>query len=112
MNFKVWKGTLVVGISIALGVAGGYWLAQPRMSEVAGVEPDQEAKASPDRKVLYWYDPMYPQQKFDKPGKSPFMDMQMIPQYADTKGDGTLQSFRPVRRVLSSACTPMHLVMC
>jgi hypothetical protein len=46
-----------------------------------------EAKASADRKVLYWYDPMYPQQKFDKPGKSPFMDMQMVPQYADTKGD-------------------------
>ena len=87
MIFKVWKGTLVVGISIALGVAGGYWLAQPRMSGVAGVVPDHEPKASADRKVLYWYDPMYPQQKFDKPGKSPFMDMQMIPQYADTKGD-------------------------
>lgn len=58
MIFKVWKGTLVVGISIALGVAGGYWLAQPRMSGVAGVVPDQEPKASADRKVLYWYDPM------------------------------------------------------
>jgi len=26
---------------------------------------------------------MYPQQKFDKPGKSPFMDMQLVPKYAD-----------------------------
>jgi Cu(I)/Ag(I) efflux system membrane fusion protein len=26
---------------------------------------------------------MYPQQRFDKPGKSPFMDMQLVPVYAD-----------------------------
>jgi len=36
-----------------------------------------------DRKVLYWQDPMVPGQKFDKPGKSPFMDMQLVPVYAD-----------------------------
>jgi membrane fusion protein, copper/silver efflux system len=27
----------------------------------------------------YWYDPMRPTQHFDKPGKSPFMDMQLVP---------------------------------
>ena len=37
------------------------------------------------KKVLYWHDPMAPDQKFDKPGKSPFMDMQLVPVYA---GDG------------------------
>ena len=35
------------------------------------------------RRVLYWYDPMAPGSRFDKPGKSPFMDMQLIPKYAD-----------------------------
>jgi multidrug efflux pump subunit AcrA (membrane-fusion protein) len=35
------------------------------------------------RKVLYWYDPMVPGSRFDKPGKSPFMDMQLVPRYAD-----------------------------
>jgi Cu(I)/Ag(I) efflux system membrane fusion protein len=35
------------------------------------------------RKILYWYDPMVPGQKFDKPGKSPFMDMQLVPMYED-----------------------------
>ena len=30
-----------------------------------------------ERKVLYWHDPMVPGQRFDKPGKSPFMDMQL-----------------------------------
>lgn len=37
------------------------------------------------RKVLYWHDPMNPGQKFDKPGKSPFMDMDLVPVYADVE---------------------------
>ena len=36
--------------------------------------------------MLYWYDPMRPSQHFDKPGKSPFMDMQLVPKYADQAG--------------------------
>ena len=45
-------------------------------------------KADPHtgRKVLYWHDPMVPNQHFDKPGKSPFMDMQLQPVYADDGG--------------------------
>ena len=47
-----------------------------------------EAKAdSSGRKVLYWYDPMFPDKRFDKPGKSPFMDMQLVPRYAEEAGD-------------------------
>jgi Cu(I)/Ag(I) efflux system membrane fusion protein len=42
-----------------------------------------------ERRVLYWYDPMEPAQHFDKPGKSPFMDMPMVPRYAD---DGEAES--------------------
>ncbi|KVT36182.1 efflux RND transporter periplasmic adaptor subunit [Burkholderia ubonensis] len=38
------------------------------------------------RKVLYWHDPMAPNQHFDKPGKSPFMDMQLEPVYAEEGG--------------------------
>lgn len=41
-----------------------------------------EQKA-PEKKVLFWYDPMKPDTKFDKPGKSPFMDMDLVPKYAD-----------------------------
>ncbi len=48
-----------------------------------------DAKIDPDtgRKVLYWHDPMVPGQKFDRPGKSPFMDMQLVPAYADEAAD-------------------------
>jgi Cu(I)/Ag(I) efflux system membrane fusion protein len=56
--------------------------------EVSSVAPPQSAESSirtqdsSGKKVLYWYDPMTPGQKFDKPGKSPFMDMQLVPKYA------------------------------
>jgi membrane fusion protein, copper/silver efflux system len=35
-----------------------------------------------ERRPQYWYDPMHPTQHFDKPGKSPFMNMQLVPKYA------------------------------
>jgi len=38
--------------------------------------------------VLYWYDPMVPDQRFDEPGKSPFMDMQLVPKCAGGETDG------------------------
>ena len=40
-------------------------------------------------KVLYYRDPMVPGNKFDKPAKSPFMDMMLVPVYADGDGDGS-----------------------
>ena len=39
------------------------------------------------RKILYYQDPMVPGNKFDKPAKSPFMDMMLVPVYADGGGD-------------------------
>ena len=38
--------------------------------------------------VLYWYDPMVPGQQFDEPGKSPFMDMQLVPKCAGGDAQG------------------------
>jgi Cu(I)/Ag(I) efflux system membrane fusion protein len=44
------------------------------------------------RKVLYWFDPMQPGTHFDHPGKSPFMDMELVPKYADeAPPQGTLE---------------------
>jgi membrane fusion protein, copper/silver efflux system len=48
-----------------------------------------------EREVLYWYDPMYPQQRFDGPGPSPFMDMDLVPRYADQGSDGTSMRIDP-----------------
>jgi Cu(I)/Ag(I) efflux system membrane fusion protein len=78
MILKKWSGALLAGISLALGVIGGYWLAHQGMRAATGTAPEQNLNSPDERKALYWYDPMYPQQKFDKPGKSPFMDMQLV----------------------------------
>lgn len=95
MNLKKGNGALLVGISLALGVAGGYWLAHQRMSGLPNTIQEQSLNSPGERKALYWYDPMYPQQKFDKPGKSPFMDMQLVPQYASGARDHAGVSIDP-----------------
>lgn len=38
-------------------------------------------------KILYYHDPMVPGSKFDKPAKSPFMDMMLVPVYANGNAD-------------------------
>jgi len=55
-------------------------LACKEKSTTKGAEGEKHASG---RKVLYWYDPMKPEAHFDKPGKSPFMDMQLEPKYAE-----------------------------
>ena len=72
---------VVIGAGLLLvGIGGGYWMARHKGAAPAGV-----AEAA-GRKVLYWHDPMVPNARFDKPGKSPFMDMQLVPVYADQAG--------------------------
>lgn len=61
---------------IVVSVAAGYGLA------TLGRNPTSTQAAEGCAKVLYWYDPMKPEQHFDKPGKSPFMDMQLTPKCA------------------------------
>jgi Cu(I)/Ag(I) efflux system membrane fusion protein len=39
------------------------------------------------RRILYYHDPMVPGNKFDKPARSPFMDMMLVPVYAGADGD-------------------------
>ena len=80
MNTPRW--TLAILAAALLGTSGGYWFAQR-------THGDAIPSASPERTVLYWYDPMVPNQHFDKPGKSPFMDMPLVPKYA---GDDTAAS--------------------
>jgi Cu(I)/Ag(I) efflux system membrane fusion protein len=70
---------LLLGGAVALVVvagAGGYGLAR------LTAKPTMSGPPADGREVLYWYDPMVPAQRFDKPGKSPFMDMQLVPKYA------------------------------
>ncbi len=90
------KWVLVALVLLALGAAVGYWWAHRTMSSVPAMgamdASGDVAPGSGARKILYWHDPMVPNVKFDKPGKSPFMDMQLVPVYADDgRGGGDVR---------------------
>jgi Cu(I)/Ag(I) efflux system membrane fusion protein len=78
---------------LAAGLGGGYWMAKGDAGSDAATSSATAAGAgggtdASGREVLYWYDPMVPDQHFDKPGKSPFMDMELVPKYADEGAGG------------------------
>ena len=78
-----WRALVLVAVLAAGG--GGYWLG------TGGPGGSSETEAAQGKgEILYYYDPMFPQQKFDKPDKSPFMDMQLLPKYADEASDGNV----------------------
>ncbi len=72
---------------------GGFWLGTHMSAGAPGGNGARDASTTaspPDagKRVLYWHDPMVPGKRFDKPGKSPFMDMQLVPVYADESETG------------------------
>ncbi|MDB5963436.1 MAG: cation efflux system transrane protein [Massilia sp.] len=82
--------TLVFTLAGAGLAFAGYWAGTHQNASVTTTPGTQVPAAAGDkidpktgRKVLYWHDPMVPGHKFEKPGKSPFMDMQLVPMYAD-----------------------------
>ena len=83
----------VATISLVAGGGAGYWIAHQKDNPQSTLAGQQQ-----DAKVLYWYDPMKPEQHFDNPGKSPFMDMQLVPKYADENTAMTDES-RPTVKI-------------
>jgi Cu(I)/Ag(I) efflux system membrane fusion protein len=118
MNQKLIVRAVAAVFAAAVLVGAGYVIGAhrsaadtPMASATAATSSAPGDKVDPKtgRKVLYWHDPMVPNQHFDKPGKSPFMDMQLQPVFADEGGssgirvDSTLQQnlgirFATVRR--------------
>jgi Cu(I)/Ag(I) efflux system membrane fusion protein len=78
----------LVALAAALLATGAFQLGRStgRSGTQAVATPPAHA-ASGGRKVLYWHDPMVPGQRFDRPGKSPFMDMPLVPVYEDEATD-------------------------
>ena len=95
---------VTVGVAVAGGY-GAYWLGMNRGMQMTGgnmaapatdnVQSATKPEPAPDKKVLYWHDPMVPGQKFDKPAKSPFMDMQLVPVYAEGGDDAGKVTISP-----------------
>ncbi|EMX0895521.1 Cu(+)/Ag(+) efflux RND transporter periplasmic adaptor subunit CusB [Escherichia coli] len=78
------KIALIIGSMIAGGI-----ISAADFTWFAKAEPPAEKTSTAERKILFWYDPMYPNTRFDKPGKSPFMDMDLVPKYADEESSAS-----------------------
>ena len=105
--------TLIIALAATgLAAAAGYGLYQAGMEHgrklsapeagganatVPSAAPQKTGDIDPatGKTVLYWHDPMSPGQKFDKPGKSPFMDMDLVPVYAEGGADAGAVSISP-----------------
>jgi Cu(I)/Ag(I) efflux system membrane fusion protein len=86
---------------------GSYRLGMMRGLEVAGQvsanggAPMNAGDVDPatGKRVLYWHDPMVPGQRFDQPGKSPFMNMALVPVY-EGGDDGAVEVSPRIRQNL------------
>ena len=70
-------------IAIAGALAAPSVLAQHVHQPAAAPSPAAAPTPSGERKVLYWYDPMHPRYRSDKPGTAPDCGMDLVPKYAD-----------------------------
>ena len=108
MNHKRLIVAMAAAIALAGAGAGLYWLGLQRGMSSAGPGAAPAAAAAQGaaegedatrrhiaaglkagdvdpvggRKILYYHDPMVPNNRFDKPGKSPFMEMMLVPVFA------------------------------
>lgn len=93
----------VIAAAVAVMVAGAALYGAYQVGLKHGTNSAQTAAASASvslkagdvdpktgKKILYWHDPMVPAQRFDKPGKSPFMDMPLVPVYEDAGGSAAV----------------------
>lgn len=102
---KTMMARAIAALLVAASVGGAYYIGQRHGRQPASAS----ASASPatgsggnaslkagdidpgtGKRILYWHDPMVPGQRFDKPGKSPFMDMALVPVYEDAGGAATV----------------------
>jgi Cu(I)/Ag(I) efflux system membrane fusion protein len=98
------RRSLVIGLgAVVLLALTGYGLYSAGVSAGRRAPMSAAATATPEaakagdidpqtgKRILYWHDPMVPTQRFDHPGKSPFMDMQLVPVEEGADESGTIQ---------------------
>jgi Cu(I)/Ag(I) efflux system membrane fusion protein len=85
--------TTIAAIGAVLVAGGAFYAGRTTAPRLAASSAAAAAPAGPmgERKILYWHDPMVPGPRFDKPGKSPFMDMQLVPVYADEPNESGIK---------------------
>ena len=88
-SHKLKQAAVLVLVAVLAAGAGVWWARRDTATSTTSAEQGEMSagnKSDAAKKPLYWYDPMVPQQRFNAPGKSPFMDMQLVPKYSDGGG--------------------------
>src|SRR6266568_1847807 len=83
--------------------------ANPPATDMANM-PGMSTKSG-ERKVLYWYDPMHPAYKSDKPGTAPDCGMTLVPKYADDESRAQMPmgtvTITPEKQVMAGVRTAL-----
>lgn len=85
---------LTVVVVMGVLIATGSWSRVEKALAAGWGQHEQTAPGG--RKVLYWYDAMNPQQRYDKPGKAPD-GMDLVPKYGDGGADMTKMALGTVK---------------
>jgi Cu(I)/Ag(I) efflux system membrane fusion protein len=87
-------GVYSAGISAGQRASISAGTKTPRAQKAGDIDPQT------GKRILYWHDPMVPTQRFDHPGKSPFMDMQLVPVEEAGDESGTIKISSQVQQNL------------
>ncbi len=92
-------------LAIALGEA--VYIFKDRLR---GLRKPASETSAPERKILYWQDPMHPQYTSDKPGKAPDCGMDLVPVYAEEPKAAAPAKSAGERRILywADPMNPQH----
>jgi Cu(I)/Ag(I) efflux system membrane fusion protein len=81
--------------------------ASSNMADMPGMSSKQAPSGQP--KILYWYDPMHPAYKSDKPGIAPDCGMTLVPKYAEDQSMAKMPvgtvTISPEKQVLAGVRT-------
>ena len=88
-SITITRARLLAAAAVCAAAAGGVGFGVARLATHDA--PEAASSSAPQRKILYWYDPMIPAEHHDGPGLSS-MGMKLIPRYADA---GSVASTAP-----------------
>ncbi|HWR14671.1 MAG TPA: efflux RND transporter periplasmic adaptor subunit [Terriglobales bacterium] len=115
MNSNVRKVVRVAAVLIVVGVAavlifGRGLIPSSAQPSHAGQASTTTAQHADSRKVLYWYDPMHPNYRSDKPGTAPDCGMDLVPMYEGQGGveNGMIKVTPERQRILGIRTAPVE----
>lgn len=104
------SSSLVRGLAVAivlLLVAAVFFVGKRSGTASTSAHTEHTAAVPNAKKVLYWYDPMHPSYRSDKPGIAPDCGMDLVPMYEGGAAEGGLISLPESRQKLLGVRTAL-----